>query len=98
MLTPTLRTILERAAGDAAFRESLLCDPDTALAAFALSADEAAMLRSLSAQQLAQLATDLSALDGELSEEMLEKVAAGQSGSGLIRRTASCQTDTCQPN
>ena len=78
MLTPILRTILERAAGEAAFREQLLTKPDEALAGYSLSTEEAAVLRSLSSQQLAQLATDLSALDGELSEEMLEAIVGGQ--------------------
>jgi hypothetical protein len=52
MLTSNLRTILERAASDAGFRESLLREPDSVLAAFTLSADEAAMLRSVSALPL----------------------------------------------
>ena len=77
MLTPTLRTILERAASEAAFRELLLSKPDEALAGYTLSTDEATVLRSLSSQQLDQLATDLSALDGELTEDALDKVAGG---------------------
>ncbi len=77
MLTPNVRTVLERAASDVAFREELLASPESALAAFTLSADETTLIRSLSQQQIERLATDMSALDGELSEEVLERVAGG---------------------
>ena len=81
---PNLRTVLERGASDVAFREQLLADPNSALAAYTLAADEATLIRSLSQQQLEKLATDMSALDGELSEELLERVAGGG------RHTTTC--------
>jgi len=55
MLTYTLRTIIERAVGDAAFREQLLAKPDEALAAYSLSVDEATQIRSLSRENLENL-------------------------------------------
>ena len=77
MLTQTLRTILERAAGDAAFREQLLTKPDEALASYTLSADEAAQIRALSRENFEKLAKDLSGLEGELSDETLQSVVGG---------------------
>ena len=77
MLTPTLRIILQRATSEAAFREQLLTKPDEALAAYSLSTEEASALRALTREQLAQLAADLGALEGELTDEALDKVAGG---------------------
>src|SRR5262245_23049616 len=70
MLTPALRTILERAANEAGFREQLLSKPDEALAEYSLTAEEATALHSLSSQQLEQLAS-------ELTDEALDKVTGG---------------------
>jgi hypothetical protein len=94
MITSTLRTILERAASDAAFRKSLLHNPDSALIGFALSADEAAMVHSLSEQQLAQLAKDMNAMSDELSDEMLQAAVGGAgpvtTNSSMLRCTGTC--------
>jgi len=77
MLTPTLRNILERAASEAGFRDRLVTKPDEALAAYSLTTEEAIVMHSLSSEQLAQLAAELGSLEGELTEDDLEKVAAG---------------------
>lgn len=87
MLTPTLRTILEHAASDAAFREQLLSKPDEALAGYSLTPDETASLRSLTSEQLNQLAADLSASNGELNEDTLAAVVAGQRPPGFTVTT-----------
>jgi len=83
MLTQTLRTILERAAIDAAFREQLLSKPDEALAGYTLTADEAAQVRSLSRETIETFARDLSVLEGELSDEDLQSVFGARKGRGI---------------
>ena len=93
MLTQSLRTILERAAGDAAFREQLLTKADEALSGYSLSTDEAAQIRSLSREDLEKFAQDLSALEGELTDEALEAAVGAQ----WARVTPICPTNRNPP-
>ena len=65
MLTPTLRSLFERAAGDPAFRAQLLANP--------------ALAEGLTREQIERLLSEMSLLDGELSDEMLDSIAGGPS-------------------
>ncbi len=68
MITSTLRTALERAAGDPAFRAQLLANP--------------ALAEGLAREQIETLLGEMALLDGQLTDEMLDSVAGGGTGSG----------------
>ena len=70
MITSTLRSLLERAAGDPAFRAQLLANP--------------ALAEGLSREQIEGLLGEMALLDGQLTDEMLDMVAGGNtSGRGF---------------
>ena len=63
MITSTLRSLFERAAGDPAFRAQLLAHP--------------ALAEGLAREQIEGLLGEMALLDGQLTDEMLDRVAAG---------------------
>ena len=63
MPTPTLRSLFERAATDPAFRAQLLANP--------------ALAEGLTREQIEGLLGEMALLDGQLTDEMLDRVAAG---------------------
>ena len=69
MPNPALRALLERAAGDPAFRAQLLANP--------------ALARGLSREQIKALLDDMALLNGQLTDEMLDGVAGARSIGGV---------------
>ena len=70
MLTSTLRTLFERAAGDPAFRAQLLANP--------------ALAEGLAREQIEGLLGEMALLDGQLTDAMLDSVAAGASHNTVM--------------
>ena len=70
MFTPALRSVFERAAGDPAFRAQLLANP--------------ALAEGLSREQIEGLLGEMALLDGQLTDDMLDGVAAGMSIGGVV--------------
>lgn len=63
MITSTLRSLLERAAGDPAFRAQLLVNP--------------ALAEGLTREQIDGLLGEMALLDDQLTDAMLDSVAGG---------------------
>ena len=66
MIPAQLKSILERAAGDPAFRAQLLANP--------------ALAEGLTREQIEKLLGEMALLDGQLTDEMLDRVAAAAGG------------------
>ena len=72
MITSTLRTALERAAGDPAFRAQLLANP--------------ALAEGLTREQIEGLLGEMALLDGQLTDEMLDMAVGGASVRTLAQK------------
>jgi len=68
MIPAQLKSIFERAAGDPAFRAQLLANP--------------ALAEGLAREQIEGLLGEMALLDGQLTDEMLDRVAGGMTGTG----------------
>ena len=71
-----------------------MTQPDEALAGYSLSTDEAAQIRSHSRENLENFARDLSALEGEMTDEALQAVV----GARPNNTARSCDDCTHHPN
>ncbi len=74
MLSPTLKTILERAVADPAYRAQLLRNP--------------ALAEGLTREQIESIVNELTLLDGQLTDEMLDRVVGGP-----IKLSTRCDTN-----
>jgi hypothetical protein len=76
MLTPTLRSLFERAAADPAFRAQLLANPTLA--------------EGLTREQIEGLLGEMALLDGQLTDAMLDMAVGGASVRGGTFAPDSC--------
>jgi hypothetical protein len=83
MATSSAKKVLERAVADPAYRELLLTNPNEALKGYSLSAAEVTALKQITRAQLEAMAKQMTALEGELSDELLEQVSGGVSNNIL---------------
>ena len=85
MITPTLRSIFERAAGDPAFHAQLLANP--------------ALAEGLTREQIEGLLGEMALLDGQLTDAMLDMAVGGASmRTGMAKDMVVPMCDTMNHN
>ena len=78
MIPVQLKALFERAAGDPAFRARLLASP--------------ALAGGLARAQIEKLLGEMALLDSQLTDEMLDGVAGGNTGSSVGTRAPGCHS------